>query len=263
MKKIQIKKVNADVLKSFIESLKPVTNSIHINMDSEYFYAQVHDDGKVLSKVLPYSVADVFEFKKKLPEGLVRMAFSSPDTISSSMKHLTKDNLQAEIFYTEENGQYLASELDLFDKKMRFRFFCADPTLGDNELDNETLEMLVDTSYAAYDFALMAPDIESIKSTNTLDKTEKEISICADSKGAWVKSNFYEIILDEECENNGDEEKRLLKKEHFLALDKGESYQVYVCPQVPEQRLPGKAVFMSKDSQSIVVMAFASSPTGE
>lgn len=225
--KLQVKKVSVPYLTSLIKRMLLMDTSVYLNVDQNRIWSDVYTPTKDVVKSVSLPANDVIQFEKPLTE-TIKLSFFSGQRLLTCLGYFDPHNLSAEInvFKDEDDGILYAEKIVFKDNQLKIELHCQDISLGFTSMTSEQVSRAFDTSSKTFAFKLSSEDFSKITSLQTLDKSEL-FQIYSDSDGVHVKSDSFDIIVDDNAKSSEKETASIFKS--FLARIDKETYDVSVC----------------------------------
>jgi len=153
------------------------------------------------------------------------------------------DQISAEIELIENEEDFVASTVKLFNQELEITLICSEPTLGFKDLTDSQIETIFSREGSEFDFTLDTFTLGKIRSLFSLDKDDT-FEINANGASVRVKGKTYNYQAGGEY--NGSAGKAILYKKYLNLLDR-EEYAVFVSGN--------KVVMKSNDSNTILTIA--------
>lgn len=242
--KIQINRVDQNQFVEFISRLKSIDTFLYFKLRNGNIQSAVYLPQRDAVKMHTLPITEVFNVEGDLPEGKeIKVAFFDANKVLEAVKMFQNDQISAEIELVENEEDYVASTMKLFNQELEITLICSEPSLGFKDLTDSQIETIFSREGAEFDFTLDTFTLGKIKSLFGLDKDDT-FEIKANGEGVRVKGKTYSYQAGSEY--NGQGGNATLYKKYLNLLDR-EEYAVYVSSN--------KVVMKSNDSNTVLTIA--------
>jgi hypothetical protein len=226
--KIQVKKISVPYFTSLIKRMLLMDTSLYINIDGERIWSDVYTPTKDVVKSVSLPIADVMQFDKPLKE-TIKLSFFSGQRLLTCLGYFDPHNLSAElnVFKDEDDGILYAEKIILKDNQLKIELHCQDISLGFTSMTPDQVKRAFDKAKKTFEFKLSSESFSKIQNLQTLDKSEL-FGIYQDGEGVHIKSDSFDIVIDDNVKNAKSEDKYSIFKSFLQRVDK-ETYTVTVC----------------------------------
>lgn len=242
--KLQINRVDQNGFVDFINRLKAIDTFLYFKLRNGQMTSAVYLPQRDAVKLHTTEVADVFSVEGGLPEGKeLKVAFFDATKVLDALKMFQSDQIQGEIEFIENEEDFVASSMRIFNDELEITLACSDPSLGFKDLTDAQLQAIFDREGSDFDFVLDTITLSKIRSLFSLDK-EDTFTITASNEEVRVKGKTYNYQANQEF--NGSASEATLYKKYLNLLDR-EEYSVYVSDN--------KVVMKSNDTNTFLTIA--------
>lgn len=242
--KIQISRVDSNAFTEFVNRLKSIDTFLYFKFRKGNIESAVYLPQRDAVKYHSLPISEMFTVEGALPEGKeIKVAFFDASKVLDAIKMFQNDQISAEIELIENEEDFVASTVKLFNQELEITLICSEPTLGFKDLTDSQIETIFSRTGSEFDFTLDTFTLGKIRSLFSLDKDDT-FEITANGSGVRVKGKTYNYQAGGEY--NGSAGKAILYKKYLNLLDR-EEYAVYVSGN--------KVVMKSNDSNTILTIA--------
>jgi hypothetical protein len=242
--KLQINRVDQNGFVDFINRLKAIDTFLYFKLRKGQMTSAVYLPQRDAVKLHTIDIADVFSVEGDLPEGKeLKVAFFDATKVLDALKMFQSDQIQGEIEFIENEEDFVASTMRIFNDELEITLACSDPSLGFKDLTDAQLQAIFDREGSDFDFVLDTITLNKIRSLFSLDK-EDTFTITASGEEVRVKGKTYNYQANQEF--NGSASEATLYKKYLNLLDR-EEYCVYVSDN--------KVVMKSNDTNTFLTIA--------
>ena len=242
--KIQINRVDQNQFVEFINRLKSIDTFLYFKLRNGNIQSAVYLPQRDAVKMHSQPISELFTVNGDLPEGKeIKVAFFDANKVLEAVKMFGSDQISAEIELIENEEDFVASTMKVFNNELEITLVCSEPSLGFKDLTDSQIEGIFDRGASSFDFTLDTFTLGKIKSLFGLDK-EETFEIKANGEGVRVKGKTYNYQAGSEY--NGQSASATLYKKYLNLLDR-EEYVVYVSSN--------KVVMKSNDSNTLLTIA--------
>lgn len=242
--KIQINRVDQGGFNDFVSRLKSIDTFLYFKFRKGNVESAVYLPQRDAVKMHSLPISDIFAIEGDLPEGKeIKVAFFDANKVLDAVKMFNTDQISAELELVENEEDFVASSLKLFNSELEITLLCSEPSLGFKDLTDSQLQVIFDREGSSFDFTLDTFTIGKIRSLFGLDKDDT-FEINANGSGIRAKGKTYNYQAA--TEYNGNAGKAVLYKKYLNLLDK-EDYAVFVSDN--------KVVLKSNDTNTLLSIA--------
>lgn len=242
--KLQINRVDQNGFVDFINRLKAIDTFLYFKLRNGQMTSAVYLPQRDAVKLHTTDVADVFSVEGGLPEGKeLKVAFFDATKVLDALKMFQSDQIQGEVEFIENEEDFVASSMRIFNDELEITLACSDPSLGFKDLTDAQLQAIFDREGSDFDFVLDTITLSKIRSLFSLDK-EDTFTITASGEEVRVKGKTYNYQANQAF--NGSASEATLYKKYLNLLDR-EEYSVYVSDN--------KVVMKSNDTNTFLTIA--------
>ena len=242
--KLQINKVDQNSFVDFINRLKSIDTFLYFKMRKGNVTSAVYLPQRDAVKLHSVEIKDLFSIAGDLPEGKeLKVAFFDATKVLDALKMFQSDQIQGELNFVENEEDFVASSMRIFNDELEITLACSDPALGFKDLTDAQIEAIFARDDSNFDFVLDTVTLAKIRSLFSLDK-EETFTITASSEEVRVKGKTYDYQANQEF--NGSASEATLYKKYLNLLDR-EEYNVYVSNN--------KVVMRSNDTNTLLTIA--------
>lgn len=241
--KLVIDRVDQHSLTDFINRVKLIDSFIYMKMDANRITSAVYLPQRDAVKYHSVNTDQIFSLAEAPEtEKQMKIAFFDGAKVIDAIKHFDSDSVKGEFEFIENEEDFVASTLRLFNDELEITLSCSEPSLGFKDLTEDQIASIFSKDGSEFNFELDTYSIGRVKNLFTLDKDET-FTINSNGSGVNVKGKSFNVVINPE--SNGDGEVTVYKK-YLNLLDK-EGQNVYISPS--------KVVFASKDSQTLLTVS--------
>lgn len=246
MKVVNIKKINAENLKTLVKKFLLMDSSIYLNISKDSVYSNSYLPTKDVVKVCKYKLEDIFEVDGDI-ENTIKITLHTGSVLIDDLKFFNIDKLNGTIEYYEDGNECIAEKIIMQDDKRKITIHCADPEeLGFISMTDDQVKRAFDTTNALYQFDLSSDELVALMALNARKKTQELFELYSDKNGVHACDSDYDSILDV---SYTEDTNKILVFKHFLNRVDKENYTCIVCQN--------KIVFKSKDTNTVTGLNLA------
>lgn len=245
--KIKVKKVKVAQLSSMIKKMLLMGQSVYLNVNGEKVWSSVYVPTKDVVKSIEIPLDKIFEFDGNISE-TIKLSFFSGSRLLSCIGYFDPHHLSMDIsaFKDEDDGEFYADKILLKDQKLSIEIQCQDISLGFTSMTNDQAKRAFGKETEMIKFEISKEDLSKISQLISLDSSEL-FTILVDSDGVHIKTDSFDIIVDDKIKNPSPIERQTFKG--FLDRIDKESYDVSLCEN--------KIIMDSKESSTRVALNLA------
>ena len=242
--KLQINRVDQNGFVDFINRLKAIDTFLYFKLRNGNVTSAVYLPQRDAVKLHTVEIKDLFSVEGNLPEGKeLKVAFFDATKVLDALKMFQSDQIQGEIEFIENEEDFVASSMRIFNDELEITLACSDPSLGFKDLTDAQIQAIFDREGSAFNFTLDTVTLNKIRSLFSLDK-EDTFTITAANEEVRVKGKTYNYQANQQFTGSASE--ATLYKKYLNLLDR-EEYNVYVSDN--------KVVLRSNDSNTLLTIA--------
>jgi len=242
--KLQINRVDQNSFVDFINRLKAIDTFLYFKFRNGKVTSAVYLPQRDAVKLHTVEVKDLFSVEGDLPEGKeLKVAFFDATKVLDALKMFQSDQIQGEIEFVENEEDFVASSMRIYNDELTITLACSDPSLGFKDLTDAQLQTIFDREGSDFNFVLDTITLNKIRSLFSLDK-EDTFTITASGEEVRVKGKTYDYQANQSFEGSASE--ATLYKKYLNLLDR-EEYNVYVSDN--------KVVMRSNDTDTLLTIA--------
>tara|TARA_R110000772_G_scaffold65007_5_gene145164 strand:- start:3409 stop:4158 length:750 start_codon:yes stop_codon:yes gene_type:complete len=242
--KLQINRVDQNGFVEFVNRLKTIDTFLYFKLRKGQITSAVYLPQRDAVKLHTADIKDVFSITSDLPQDKeLKIAFFDATKVLDAIKMFQSDQIQAEIEFQENDEDFVAVSMKLYNEELTITLACSEPTLGFKDLTDTQLETIFDREGSEFDFVLDTFTLGKIRSLFSLDK-EDTFTITATKEEVRVKGKTYDYQANQSF--NGSASEATLYKKYLNLLDR-EEYSVYVSGN--------KVVMKSNDTNTLLTIA--------
>jgi hypothetical protein len=248
MKELQISKIDALELQSFVKKLLSIDKFIFLKVSSDKTVSSVFLPQRDAVKLASTNTSDLFEIEGSV-EKPIKVSFFNGTRVIEALSHFSGD-IKGTIVYQDYGDEYVATDFVVYDDNLKINLFCSDPSLSFMEMSKDEITRAFGTANALFSFELLTTHADKMKSLFNLDRENELFKLYADEKGVHIKGENYDQVLGSRYENKSDENELQVSvyKKYLPLLDK-ENYEMTICSN--------KIVFKSLDTDTLLTIAVA------
>jgi aspartate carbamoyltransferase regulatory subunit len=242
--KLQINRVDQNGFVDFINRLKAIDTFLYFKFRSGNVTSAVYLPQRDAVKLHTVEIKDLFSVEGDLPEGKeLKVAFFDATKVLDALKMFQSDQIQGEIEFVENEEDFVASSMRIYNDELTITLACSDPSLGFKDLTDAQLQTIFDREGSDFNFVLDTVTLNKIRSLFSLDK-EDTFTITASGEEVRVKGKTYDYQANQSFQGSASE--ATLYKKYLNLLDR-EEYNVYVSDN--------KVVMRSNDTNTLLTIA--------
>lgn len=242
--KLQINRVDQNGFVDFINRLKAIDTFLYFKFRSGNVTSAVYLPQRDAVKLHTVEIKDLFSVEGDLPEGKeLKVAFFDATKVLDALKMFQSDQIQGEIEFVENEEDFVASSMRIYNDELTITLACSDPSLGFKDLTDAQLQTIFDREGSDFNFVLDTATLNKIRSLFSLDK-EDTFTITASGEEVRVKGKTYDYQANQSFQGSASE--ATLYKKYLNLLDR-EEYNVYVSGN--------KVVMRSNDTNTLLTIA--------
>ena len=242
--KLQINRVDQNGFVDFINRLKTIDTFLYFKLRKGNVVSAVYLPQRDAVKLHSVEIKDLFSIAGDLPtDKELKVAFFDASKVLDALKMFQSDQIQGEIEFVENEEDFVASSMRIFNDELTITLACSDPSLGFKDLTDAQIEAIFDREGSEFDFVLDTITLNKIRSLFSLDK-EETFTISATNEEVRVMGKTYNYQANQSF--NGSASEATLYKKYLNLLDR-EEYNVYVSGN--------KVVMRSNDSNTLLTIA--------
>lgn len=248
MKELQISKIDAIELQSFVKKLLSIDKFIFLKVSSDKTISSVFLPQRDAVKLVSTKTSDLFEMEETIDKP-IKVSFFNGTKVIEALSHFSGE-IKGTIVYQEYGDELVATDFIVYDDNLKINLFCSDPSLSFMEMSKDEISRAFGTANALFTFEVLTVHADKMKSLFNLDRENELFKLYADEKGVHVKGENYDQVLGMRYDSKSEGEELLVNvyKKYLPLLDK-ENYEMTVCSN--------KIVFKSLDTETLLTIAVA------
>lgn len=241
--KLKIDRIDQHALTNFINRVKLIDSFIYMKIKDGQINSAVYLPQRDAVKHHTVSCNDIFQISE-FPDTdkEMKVAFFEGSKVIEAIKHFEHDAIKGELEFIENDEEYVASTLKIFNDELQITLSCSEPSLGFKDLSKDQIQAIFDTEDTSFSFNMDTHTINKVKNLFGLDKDET-FSVKANGTGVSVNGKSFNAVINPE--SNGTGEVTVYKK--YLNLLDREEQTVYISNS--------KIVFRSAESQTLLTIS--------
>jgi len=241
--KLKIDRIDQHALTEFINRVKLIDSFIYMKIKDGQINSTVYLPQRDAVKHHSIPADKIFQVSESPDtEKEMKIAFFEGNKVIEAIKHFEHDAIKGEFEFIENDEEFVASTLRIFNDELEITLSCSEPSLGFKDLSQEQRDAIFARADSKFDFKLDTHSIGKVKNLFTLDKDET-FGIKSDVAGINVNGKSFNVVLTPDTNGNG---KVTVYKKYLNLLDK-EEQTVYVSDS--------KVVFESNDSHTLLTIS--------
>jgi hypothetical protein len=254
---IKLKRLDVELLKDLLGKLVCFDKPILITIDEKEVISHLHFPNRDAVKIVSYPTESVFGFDKPLKNKL-KVRFYNAQSIIKALSYFSNENVTGVLNYSETPDKEFVVDVFLVkNDQEKFKLFCVDENLQDNEMSEKDLNNAFSTSKITIDnettqlafasFELSNDIIQKLNSRLGLNKKETKFAFKVIDNNIYAITSNNEILISDNINILDEKQKEIfLFKKYLVLLDK-ESYNITL--------LNNKVVFQSITSNTKIAFA--------
>lgn len=247
MQELQINKIDALELQSFVKKLLSIDKFIFMKVSNEKTVSSVFLPQRDAVKLVSVDTKDLFEAAEEIDK-TIKVSFFNGTKVIEALSHFNGE-IKGTIVYQDYGDEYIATDFIVYDDDLKINLFCSDPSLSFMEMSKDEISRAFSTASSLFSYELLTVNADKIKSLFNLDKENELYTLYADEKGVHVKGDNYDQLLTARYTSNSDDELKVKVYKKYLPLLDKENYEMTVCNN--------KIVFKSLDTDTLLTIAVA------
>ena len=241
--KLQIDRIDQHELTGFINRVKLIDSFVYMKIKDGQIHSAVYLPQRDAVKSHTVNCDKIFQISE-FPDTdkEMKVAFFEGAKVIEAIKHFDHDAIKGEIEFLENENEFVASTLRIFNDELEITLSCSEPSLGFKDLSQDQRDAIFARSDSKFDFTLDTHSIGKVKNLFSLDKDET-FGINSDVQGINVNGKSFNVVLTPDTSGNGNV---TVYKKYLNLLDK-EEQTVYVSGS--------KVVFESNDSTTLLTVS--------
>ena len=246
MEVLNIKKINAENLKTLVRKFLLMDTSIFLNITKDSVFSNSYLPTKDVVKVAKYKLEDIFEIDDDI-SNIIKISIHTGSVLIDDLKFFDLNKLTGKIEYYQDGNDCIAEKIIMEDGKQKIIIHCADPEeIGFISMTDDQVKKAFDTSSLVYKFDLSIDELSTIIALNARKKSQELFEIYSDSNGVHACDNDYDRIIDAGYTTDTD---KIMMFKHFLNRVDKENYICMICKN--------KVILKSKDTNTIIGLNLA------
>ena len=172
----------------------------------------------------------------------MKVAFFEGAKVIDAIKHFEHDAIKGEIEFIENENEFVASTLRIYNDEQEITLACSEPSLGFKDLTADQQAAIFATNDTNFSFTMDTHTINKVKNLFGLDKDET-FSVKANGTGVAVTGKSFNAVINPESNGNGEV---TVYKKYLNLLDK-EEQNVHISDS--------KIVFESTESTTLLTVS--------
>ena len=241
--KLQIDRIDQHELTSFINRVKLIDSFVYMKINKGQINSAVYlpQRDAVKSHNIPCDkIFQISSFPDNDKE--MKIAFFEGNKVIEAIKHFDHDAIKGVIEFLENEDEYVASTLRIFNDELEITLSCSEPSLGFKDLTEEQQAEIFKTSDTNFSFTMDTHTINKVKNLFGLDKDET-FSVKANGTGVSVSGKSFSAAINPKSNGSG---AVTVYKKYLNLLDK-EEQTVHISDS--------KIVFESTESATLLTVS--------
>ena len=243
---IIVQRIKVEEFTKFIKKLLAIDKFVYLKLNDGNIVSNCYLPERDAVKRQSIALSEIFEIET-MPEGQIKMSFLNGSHTIEALGHFVGAQVSAEITCRELGGETVATSLKLISDSLTVTLPCADPSLGFQDMNDEQIKAVFDTSGNLFQFEVQPFNIDKLTSLFSLEKEQETFRVTNGPDGIKFKGDSYDSLVME-SNATGPSEVTFYKK--YIGLLDKESYNVTICGH--------KAVWRSLDSETVLTIATCS-----
>lgn len=240
---ININRVDQASFIDFVSRLKAIDSFLYFKLQNGNIKSVVYLPQRDAVKYHSQPIDQIFNISEGLPNKEIKVAFFDCNKVLDAIKLFGSDQIQAELNLSENEEDFVATSLRLFNDELEITLACSEPSLGFKDLTESQVEGIFSRESSDFNFTLDTFTLGKIKSMFALD-TEETFEFIATGENVKTKGKTYNYTATSGF--NGQGGHAIVYKKYLGLLDK-EEQEVFVSGN--------KVVFKSNDSNTLLTIA--------
>ena len=241
--KLQIDRIDQHELTSFINRVKLIDSFVYMKINKGQINSAVYlpQRDAVKSHNIPCDkIFQISSFPDNDKE--MKIAFFEGNKVIEAIKHFDHDAIKGEIEFLENEDEYVASTLRIFNDELEITLSCSEPSLGFKDLTEDQQAAIFATNDTKFSFTMDTHTIRKIQNLFGLDKDET-FSVKANGTGVSVSGKSFSAAINPKSNGAG---AVTVYKKYLNLLDK-EEQTVHISDS--------KIVFESTESATLLTVS--------
>jgi|TARA_R110002050_G_scaffold155202_1_gene283203 hypothetical protein len=241
--KLKIDRIDQHELTAFINRVKLIDSFVYMKISNGQINSAVYlpQRDAVKSHNIPCDkIFQVSEFPDTDKE--MKIAFFEGSKVIEAIKHFDHDAIKGEIEFLENDTEFVASTLRIFNDELEITLSCSEPSLGFKDLTEDQQAAIFATNDTKFSFTMDTHTINKVKNLFGLDKDET-FSVKANGTGVSVSGKSFSAAINPESNGSG---AVTVYKKYLNLLDK-EEQTVHISDS--------KIVFESTESATLLTVS--------
>ena len=241
--KLQIDRIDQHALTDFINRVKLIDSFVYMKIKEGQIHSAVYlpqRDAVKSHTVASDKIFQISTFPDTDKE--MKVAFFEGSKVIDAIKHFEHDAIKGEIEFIENDVEFVASTLRIYNDELEITLSCSEPSLGFKDLTTEQQNAIFAVDNTQFSFNMDTHTINKVKNLFGLDKDET-FSVKANGTGVAVSGKSFNAVINPESNGNGEV---TVYKKYLNLLDK-EEQKVHISDS--------KIVFQSTESQTLLTVS--------
>ena len=241
--KLKIDRIDQHALTEFINRVKLIDSFIYMKVSEGRVSSVVYLPQRDAVKSHSVDVSEIFQISEwPDTDKEMKIAFFEGSKVIEAIKHFDHDAIKGEIEFLENDTEFVASTLRIFNDELEITLSCSEPSLGFKDLTEDQQAAIFATNDTKFSFTMDTHTINKVKNLFGLDK-EETFSVKANGTGVSVSGKSFNATINPESNGSG---AVTVYKKYLNLLDK-EEQTVFVSGS--------KVVFESNDSTTLLTVS--------
>ena len=241
--KLKIDRIDQHALTEFINRVKLIDSFIYMKIKEGQIHSTVYLPQRDAVKHHSIAADKIFQVSEwPDTDKEMKIAFFEGNKVIEAIKHFDHDAIKGELEFIENDEEFVASTLRIFNDELEITLSCSEPSLGFKDLSPAQQDAIFAIDNTKFSFNMDTHTIGKVKNLFGLDK-EETFSVKANGTGVSVSGKSFNATINPE--SNGAGEVTVYKK--YLNLLDREEQKVHISD--------GKIVFQSTESQTLLTVS--------
>lgn len=241
--KLQIDRIDQHELTGFINRVKLIDSFVYMKIKDGQIHSAVYLPQRDAVKSHTVNCDKIFQISE-FPDTdkEMKVAFFEGAKVIDAIKHFEHDAIKGEIEFIENENEFVASTLRIYNDELEITLSCSEPSLGFKDLTADQQAAIFATSDTNFSFTMDTHTINKVKNLFGLDKDET-FSVKSNGTGVAVSGKSFNAVINPESNGNGEV---TVYKKYLNLLDK-EEQTVHISDS--------KIVFESTESTTLLTVS--------
>ena len=145
MQELQINKIEALELQSFVKKLLSIDKFIFMKVSAEKTVSSVFLPQRDAVKLVSVDTKDLFDVEGTIDK-TIKVSFFNGSKVIDALSHFNGE-IKGTIVYQDYGDEYIATDFIVYDDNLKINLFCSDPSLSFMEMSDMAVWLYVTQSH--------------------------------------------------------------------------------------------------------------------